>query len=673
MSDFILSLSTRIQADESQSAIQHAAAVLRRDMRENLSGQGPDNVIRVLQDSALEAETYAAEVTEQEVLLRCGDDLGAVYALLSVSQRYLGVQPLGWWMGLRPKMHDTAWIPLGGWESPRYAVRYRCWFVNDEVLFTGWHLEESQRAEVWKRLFEALLRCGGNMVIPGTDREYDGHRLCDMALERGLWITQHHTELLGARMFARAYPELQPSYTQHPREFEALWQEAVDRYAGRRVVWTIGFRGQGDKAFWHDDSGYDTAEKQGAFISSVMRRQMELVRAKDPKAVFSTNLYGEMMGLYRAGHLKVPDGVIRLWGDNGYGKMVSRRQNNDNPRVDAMPAEHEKGEHGIYYHVSFYDLQAANHITMLQNPPQMIADELERVLKRRAGQVWNINVGSVKPHAFMLEVVRRMWTDGRCDAGKAAAEFAHVYYGSEAAAKLLTGYASCAVAYGPNADDRAGDQYYHFPLRIMIRALMRGENALPVPSLLWAADGVSYLKQVEKIARIGQTGMDSWGRYVQDCREVMDGMPEADAVRLRDTLLLQGVLHQTGCEGLYSFGQCAFHAVNGHDLQAFLWADRALEAHRRGLAAMRGVGGRFAHLYDNDCFAGVELTCRMLEGLRSWLRIRGDGDLMYDWEKQYLVSPEEKRVVLQTHRTVQLSDDELCLRLRGEVDLEAAF
>ncbi|MBO5543827.1 MAG: glycosyl hydrolase 115 family protein, partial [Oscillospiraceae bacterium] len=152
------------------------------------------------------------------------------------------------------------------------------------------------------------------------------------------------------------------------------------------------------------------------------------------RAIFSTNLYGEMMGLYRAGHLKVPDGVIRLWGDNGYGKMVSRRQNNDNPRVDAMPAEHEKGEHGIYYHVSFYDLQAANHITMLQNPPQMIADELERVLERRAGKVWNINVGSVKPHAFMLEVVRRMWTDGRCDAGKAAAEFARAYYGSEAAA-----------------------------------------------------------------------------------------------------------------------------------------------------------------------------------------------------------------------------------------------
>ena len=673
MNELILSLSTRIQADESVHAIAYAAGVLRRDLRDGLTGHGPANVIRVVLDPSLEAETYLARVTEQEILLQCGDDLGAVYALLSISERYLGVRPLGWWMGLKAPVKETVTIPCGTWASPKYAVRYRCWFVNDEVLLTGWHLEESQRAEVWKRLFEALLRCGGNMVIPGTDREYDGHQLCDMALERGLWITQHHTELLGARMFARAYPELQPSYTQHPQEFEKLWQEAIDRYAGKRVVWTIGFRGQGDKAFWHDDAGYDTAEKQGAFISSVMRRQMELVRARDPKAVFSTNLYGEMMGLYRQGFLQVPDGVIRLWGDNGYGKMVSRRQNNDNPRVDAMPSAHETGEHGIYYHVSFYDLQAANHITMLQNPPQMIADELKSVLERNAGTLWNINVGSVKPHTFMLEIVRRMWTDGQCDARRAAEDFARDYYGDAAASDLLLNYAECAVQYGPNADDRAGDQYYHFPLRTMIRALMRGEYELPIRSLLWAAGKTSYLKQVETIARIGREGMESWGRYVRACREVMDRLPEAQAVRLQDTLLLQGTLHLTGCEGLYSFGQCAVHAVKGHDLQAYLWADRALEAHRRGLNAMRQVSGRFAHLYDNDCFAGVELTCRMLEGLRSWLRIRGDGDLMYDWEKQYLVSPEEKRVVLQTHRTVQLSDDELCLRLRGEAELEEAW
>ncbi len=59
--------------------------------------------------------------------------------------------------------------------------------------------------------------------------------------------------------------------------------------------------------------------------------------------------------------------------------------------------------------------------------------------------------------------------------------------------------------------------------------------------------------------------------------------------------------------------------------------------------------------------------------MRAFLRLRGDGTMLYDWEKQLVDSPEEHVVVLQTHRTVQLTDDELCLRLRGEVPLEKVF
>ena len=52
--------------------------------------------------------------------------------------------------------------------------------------------------------------------------------------------------------------------------------------------------------------------------------------------------------------------------------------------------------------------------------------------------------------------------------------------------------------------------------------------------------------------------------------------------------------------------------------------------------------------------------------------MRGDGVMLYDWEKQFLTPPEENRIVMQTHRTVQLSDDELCLRLQGEAMPETA-
>ena len=83
--------------------------------------------------------------------------------------------------------------------------------------------------------------------------------------------------------------------------------------------------------------------------------------------------------------------------------------------------------------------------------------------------------------------------------------------------------------------------------------------------------------------------------------------------------------------------------------------------------------GRFAHIYRNDCFSGVSVTVQVLRAVRAWLRIRGDGEYLFKWEKQFLVPREERFLSLQSHRTTQLSDDELCLRLRGELTLEKAF
>ncbi len=676
MPDFILSLSTKILADESVPALRHAADVLRRDMRACLTARGPENTIRVLLDPALAPETYQASVSPDEISFTCGDDLGAVYALLSISARYLDVKPLGWWMGVQPEKRDAVPVPCVPWESPVYRVRFRCWFVNDEVLFSGWHSEENARAEVWERVFETVLRCGGNMVIPGTDRGYDGSVLNEMALDRGLWLTQHHTELLGAKMFARVWPDLKPSYTLYPDKYEALWQESIDRWAGRRVVWAVGFRGQGDRAFWEDDGEADTAAKRGAFITKVMRRQMDLVRAKDPGARFCTNLYGEMMALYRDGFLKVPRDVIKLWGDNGFGRMVSRRQNNSNPRTDAMPGENEPGENGIYYHVSFYDLQAANHITPLQIPPRKIAGELRTVLDRGADALWNVNVGSIYPHPFYLDLVSRMWETGEYDEETAARGFAERYYGRGDMAGLLTGYASSAVSYGPHEDDRAGDQYYHWPLRALAHALLRGETREPVTSLIWAADESTFTDQVKRLAGLVRPGIASWREHLKKVREEMDLMENTDpaaAARVRDREYLYALIHQTGCEGMYAFCQACVHALSGNDLQALLWTDRALRCHRKALNAMENVRGRFAHIYRNDCFSGVGVTVRVLEAVRAYLRIRGDGEYLFKWEKQFLVPREEAILSLQSHRTVQLTDEDLCLRLRGEVPLQEAF
>ena len=190
-------------------------------------------------------------------------------------------------------------------------------------------------------------------MIPGTDA--NSKIYVGLAADMGLWITHHHAEPLGAEMFARVYPDKTPSFAEYPELFYSLWEDGIRRQKDYHVIWNIGFRGQGDRPFWDDDPQYDTPKKRGDLISSLMVRQYELVKKYVKNPVFCTNLYGETMELYQQGFLTLPEDVITIWADNGYGKMVSRRQGNHNPRVPALPpADLRDRNHGTYYHVSFY-------------------------------------------------------------------------------------------------------------------------------------------------------------------------------------------------------------------------------------------------------------------------------------------------------------------------------
>lgn len=666
MSHFVLTWDTKIIADEERTPIRYAVRMLRRDMDGCLTGEGGTGVIRLAQDAALAAEAYRVEVNPAEMRVAYGGDLGAVYGLLSISERQLGIAPLEYWNETAPVRRAEVSVPCGIHESPAYAVRYRGWFVNDEVLLDGWKDTDGEQDAMWEAVFKSLLRCGGNMVIAGTDRGTD--RLALLASNMGLWITHHHGELLGARMFGRVYPDLEPSYGKHPELFEGLWREAAQAMRGRNVLWAIGFRGQGDCAFWAHDPSFATDAARGAFISKIMRRQMEIVREVSPDAIFCTNLYGEMMGLYQNGHLDVPQDVIRIWADNGYGRMVSRRQGLLNPRVDSMPGG--AGEHGIYYHASFYDLQAANHITQLQIPPRDVAQELGRVVDRGATAYWIINAGSIKPHVYILDLISAIWRAGAVDVQAHARQYAQAYYGSEAVGRLLTGYAEHSLRYGPHQDDLAGDQFYHFPLRSMAHHLLRGEGERPVRSLAWVSGGASLFEQAKALGACARAGIAGWEAYLAECGAVAATLAEPGAQLLSDTLMLAATIHLTGCQGLSDFGLAMESLQAGDAVRAFLYVHRALLAHRRGLAAQRAAEhGRFAHFYRNDCFTSIKLTVQVLEAARGWLRVCYDGENAYDWERAWLLPVEATRVVMLTHRTNQLTDEALAEALMRVVDL----
>jgi len=621
-------------------------------------------------------EAYCFRFTEtggaQTLRIAARDDLGLVYGLLEYSRRYLGVDPFWFWTDRYPARRDAISISAEDYDAPEPFVRFRGWFVNDEVCLIGWKEEYPPTKEVWKPVFEALLRCGGNMVIPGTDLPRHGIH-ADLALEMGLWVTHHHAEPLGAEMFLRAYPGKQASYNQHPELFEALWEEAIERQKDKNIVWVLSFRGQGDQPFWAQDPAFDTPEKRGALISQVVRKQYEMVRRKvnDPQCCIA--LYGEIAELYKAGYIDIPGEIMRIWADNGYGKMVSRRHNNHNLRIPSLPSKEDEGKHGIYYHVTFHDLQASNHLTLFPSPGAFIQRELEEAFESGAHSYLLVNSGNIRPHVYTLDLVRELWNKGSADAESHLRQFASRMYSAyeDEIAALLREYAERTIQYGPNEDDRAGEEFYHHPAREIVGHWLQGKLDQPLGRLNWATGEVSFAEQVGWFRRVCAEAIPGWRTLKERIERLLPLLPsEEEQLRLRDHLLFHVELHLSGCEGFAALGDAFLAYLTREYPAAFVHASRAVWRYRQGLDVLRDAEhGPWRHFYRADWLTNIKSTVDNMDTLRRWLRMHGDSPDFFLWYKQYLMPETEKYIYLEnTHRN-PLPDDELARRLRERLGL----
>ncbi|ACT04137.1 glycosyl hydrolase 115 family protein [Paenibacillus sp. JDR-2] len=599
------------------------------------------------------------------------DELGIVYGLLHYSKQVLGVDPFWFWAELPPVRRDAIEIQAAPYASLKPKVRYRGWFVNDEVCLIGWKEEYPPGAEVWAPVFEALLRCGGNMVIPGTDLPKSGIH-AKLAAEMGLWLTHHHAEPLGAEMFLRAFPGKQASYKEHPELFEQLWREAIEHQKNDKIVWVLSFRGQGDKPFWENDPAFDTPEKRGKLISSVVQRQYDMIAGQVEQPVCSMAMYGEIAELYKQGHIEVPEGVIKIWADNGYGKMVSRRHGNLNLRVRALPDSGDEGKNGVYYHVTFHDLQASNHLTMFPAPAELIADELGQAFDAGADEYLLVNSGNILPHLYTLDLCAKLWRDGVGDADAELRLFVERYYADEreVIGQLYKNYAANTIPYGPNTDDKAGDEFYHHPARLIVGHWLQGRTDTNT-RLIWAAGDIPFLEQVRWFRGKAKQAIPGWTQLYEEGCLIAARLPEEQRHRLEVQLLVQIELHLSGCKGLAAI--CAayesYHA--GRFPQAFIHASHAVWDFSAGRAALdRAAAGRWENFYRADWLTNIANTVDHCETARKFLRLHGDSPDMFLWYKEYLMPETEKHIYLEnTHRN-PLPDDELARRLEEKFSQE---
>lgn len=649
-------------------AVRHAAAHLRRDMDKIFIKTSKPGCPIVLVEGRMPKEGFRISISEGSMQIEASDELGFIYGLYAVSENLLGIRAFWFWNDqIFEKREEICLAADYQFVSKPFRVRYRGWFVNDEVLIHTWHVDR-EKDKPWEMVFETLLRCGGNMVIPGTDK--NSKKYAKLADSMGLWITHHHAEPLGAEMFARAYPELEASYDLYPEKFHSLWQDAIKAQRDRKIIWNLGFRGQGDRPFWDEDDRYQTDAARGKLMGDLIRRQYDMVKAADPNAVCSTNLYGETMELYQKRCLSLPEDVIKIWADNGYGKMVSRRQGNDNPRVCSLPDKKEEAN-GIYYHVSFYDLQAANHITMLPNSPEFVRAELMAVLERGGDDFWIVNCSNVKPHVYYLDFFAQMWKDGEVNIARHRKEYTEKYFsaeGSLAVAERLEEYPHYAVSYGTREDEHAGEQFTNHGIRMLLHQFMKDRESRS-EDMLWAAPHDTLKEQTDWYRDVCEAGSVSYQEYLGKCESTEVQLSNQDRELFADSVLLQVKIHYhcfrgalAACDGMRS-------AFAKDYRMAFYLAGKARKEYLKADHAMRSrEHGKWHGFYENECLTDIKQTAWVLEGFMSYVRALGDGPHYYEWQRDYLYSEKDRRVMLIMNMENHLRDKELFTLMETVMD-----
>jgi len=665
---FSLNLNTKINVNGIKSnIILNAVNILKRDFNNTLekSAEHVNYITVSAADSSMKRESWILEISPQEITVKGADCLACVYALLYISENFLGVAPFWFWNDQKFYKRGEIKIPAGAICSQEFAVCYRGWFVNDEVLIDNWPAEKTGGLQDhWAMVFEALLRCGGNITIPGTDENSRKNR--SLAASMGLWITHHHAEPLGAQMFSRVYPDKVPSYLINGTLYEKLWEQAVIEQKDFNVIWNLGFRGQGDRPFWDDDPQFASAMQRGELISGIINKQIEIIKRNITNPVCCVNIYGEIVELYRGGYLKIPKEIIKIWGDNGYGRMVSRRQGNSNPRIHALP-DNDGGLHGIYYHCSFHDLQASNHLTMSPNSAEFLAAELDKVFASGADRCWIVNSGSVKPHTHMLDLLREIWIHGKANADEWRKRYAEIYYGVEnsgSIAALFDEYARCTAIYGPNEDDRAGEQIWHHPVREILCKWMSADTENCLKSLLWLTGDVNLLEQVKKIKSICDKTLPLWETFCKKCESIFLNMNEENKKYFYDSLYLHGRLHLHGAAGAKFFCDSFLAFVSGDMVKAFKMADKSRFHYEESVRLLEEAEhDKWAGYYKGDCLTDVRLTAICLNALVSYLRVLGDGPGFHKWEREYLTDEADRKVMLLSSKHRAMTNEELAKSL----------
>jgi hypothetical protein len=668
--EFIISNATLVKTDYLiYPVIKNAVSILERDIQKCTKKTVVKNEISLNLDkrSSIQDDQFIISfISSSSVEVKAKTELGILYGVLAISREIMEIDDFWYWFDTPITKKDSITWNHFDLTLPDYQVKYRGWFINDELLLMNWQ-DFASNSYVWQRIFETAVRVGCNVIIPGTDINSQINRKA--ASEFGLIIAHHHAEPLGAKMFAREYPNLTASFIKYPDIFRKLWYDAIIEQQNTNTIYSLGFRGQGDKPFWLDDtSRIWTEESKADIINQIIQEQYDMVKQLDSSAITVVNIYGELTSMYNQGLIKIPNDTIEIWADSGYGKMVSRRQAQNNPRSKVLsvpnPFNHQRG---IYYHVAFHDLQASNFLGLMSNSPEFVSSEITQANKHNLNTLQLINTGNIKPHIIYLREVAKSWQQNYVPRSNEEIidDYVKHYYSSEQEniKKLYLQYWKTIVQYGKYSDETAGDEFAPYLIRRIIKAWISNSNKLT--NTAWLTGDTTINESLNHIQNLIKPKLDSWNRLVSSLQSELLKITGSDIKNLYNDLYLSVIYQASGLNALDKV-IIAYHAFQNNEskLSSFLLINDAYHT----LKIISDVqnnnpSDKWRDFYKNDGYNNIPLAIKQISFIRHYIRTIGDNADLDAWERKFLKTPSEARIMTLWTIRPELSDEYLASKL----------
>jgi hypothetical protein len=392
-----------------------------------------------------ESHRIYADPAKNRIYIHGTDARGTIYAVYSFSEQLLKIPPLWFFSSLKPERKASVTVPADYdyfVKSPQ--VRYRAWFPNDQDLLVPWEKEMPENRSRW---MEAMMRLKLNSIeMEGSvDMSYRMNRKSRDVTDYGFVLSSHHFVALN-----NTYRHWDDYWTKmkgmekapeillaNEDKLEEYWRYSAETVRRNKIdnLWTISFRGNGDRPFWATfKDAPDNDRDRGSVITRMLQKQLDIIReiTKEEDPYLRITFYDEMSDLLALGYVQPPAGknIIRTY-------VAARRDHY--PNEDIVHFNPSQGiKLGYYMNLQFTSTGA--HLAPAEGPWKMEFNY--RYINSRAPLFFSVvNAGNIREFLFTMSAnAAMMWDFSAYTTDAFVLDFCRQYYGEKHAGEIARLY-----------------------------------------------------------------------------------------------------------------------------------------------------------------------------------------------------------------------------------------